>query len=104
MTFSVGTSTYYVDIGATTLYWEVGSGMLLKTNDKLRVTIDLSQIGLVTGTWTAGIGSDTNNNGGSSGLVNKNDEFVIIVKPPTGSVLDIDRVAPAAITSVNNLG
>jgi flagellin FlaB len=99
-TFTVsGGSTYSVDPAATTLYWEVGSGMLLKANDKLRVTIDLTKIGIANPPST-----DTSNNGGAAGLINKNDEFVIIVKPPTGSVLDIDRVAPAAVASVNNLG
>jgi flagellin FlaB len=91
--FTVGVVTYSVQIGATTLYWEVGSGMLLKANDKLRVTIDLTQIG------KAGEVPYY-----SSGLVAKNDAFTFIVKPPTGSVLDIERVAPAAITAVNNLG
>jgi archaellin len=71
--------------------------MLLKANDKLRVTVDLTLIGVTAQ-------GDTSNNGQPAGLVNKNEEFVIIVKPPTGSVLDIDRVAPAAVAAVNNLG
>ena len=33
----------------------------------------------------------------------KNEEFKIIIKPPTGSVLELDRVAPAAINTVNDL-
>jgi archaellin len=89
--FVVGGVTYEVQIAATTLYWEVGSGMLLKANDKLRVTIDLTMIGI-------------NIPGDLSGEIAKNDAFTLIVKPPTGSVLDIERVAPAAITAVNNLG
>jgi flagellin-like protein len=96
---SGSTTVYGVDTAATTLFWEVGSGMLLKANDKLRVTVDLSKIG-----YTATPTTDVGNSGGTNGMINKNDEFVIIVKPPTGSVLDIDRVAPAAVAAVNNLG
>jgi archaellin len=34
----------------------------------------------------------------------KNEEFKIVVKPPVGSVLEIDRIAPAAVNTVNDLG
>jgi archaellin len=84
-----------VKAGATNIVWEVGHGMLLQSNQKVRVTIDLTQIGFGTGATTA---PDAN------GLVNKNEPFVVIVKPPTGSVLEIDRYAPAAVESVNELG
>jgi archaellin len=40
----------------------------------------------------------------SAGEVMKNEEFTIIVKPPVGSVLEIDRMVPAAVTTVNDLG
>jgi flagellin FlaB len=99
VSFSVsgsGTTSYYnVETGATNIVWEVGSGMLLQSNQKVRVTIDLSQIGYGTSATTTPT---------SEGLVNKNDPFTIIVKPPSGSVLDIERTAPAAVESVNNLG
>jgi len=96
------TSYYNVESGATTVFWEVGSGMLLQPNQKVRVTIDLTQIGTGTSA-TAAPSSDTSNNGYAAGLVNKNEPFTIIVKPPIGSVLEIDRIAPAAVESVNDL-
>jgi archaellin len=34
----------------------------------------------------------------------KNEEFVVAVKPHIGSVLDINRVAPAEVTEINELG
>jgi flagellin FlaB len=95
VSFAVGTSYYNVKTGATNIVWEVGSGMLLQSNQKVRVTIDLSQIGYGTSNTAAPT---------TEGLINKNDPFTIIVKPPAGSVLDIERTAPAAVASVNNLG
>ena len=93
---------YYAGLGATTLYWEVGSGMLLTANGKVRVSIDLSKIG-VSSTQPSGAGTDASNLGGPSGLVNKDEEFTIIIKPQTGAVLEIDRVAPGEIATINNL-
>jgi flagellin-like protein len=101
--FQVNGEYFYAGLGATTLYWETGSGMLLTANGKVRVTIDLSKIG-VSATQPSGPGTDTNNNGGPSGLINKDEEFIIIIKPPTGPLLNIDRVAPGAVATVNNLG
>jgi len=93
---------FYAGLGATTLYWEVGSGMLLTANGKVQVTIDLSKIG-VSATQPSGPGADTSNFGEPSGLVNKDEEFTIIIKPQTGAVLEIDRVAPGEIATINNL-
>ena len=74
---------------ACTVSWEVGSGNLLDPNEKVRITIDLTQM------FTTG--------GATSGLVLQNEQFKVIVKPPYGSVLDIVRNAPAQITAVNDL-
>jgi len=74
---------------ACTVSWEVGSGNLLDPNEKVRITIDLTQM------FTTG--------GATSGLVLQNEQFKVIVKPPYGSVLDIVRSAPAQITPVNDL-
>jgi flagellin FlaB len=86
---TTGGSTYTATPKATTVTWEVGEGMLLKAGEKVRVTVDLYQI--VTASHSAG-------------QIMKNEQFVIIVKPPVGSVLDITRVAPAEVTEVNDLG
>jgi archaellin len=34
----------------------------------------------------------------------KDEEFTIVVKPPVGSALEIERVAPGAVATVNDLG
>jgi hypothetical protein len=39
-----------------------------------------------------------------AGKVMKNEAFNIVIKPLLGSVLEIDRVAPAATRQVNDLG
>jgi flagellin FlaB len=97
LNYQVGGTTYTVAAGgATAIVWEVGSGNLLVTGQKVRVTIDLTK--LSTGAPIGGvIALDT-------GYIMKNEEFKIVIKPPTGSVLEIDRTAPAAVTQVNDLG
>lgn len=108
LTFSVGGTNYFVQnntVGkmgvATTITWEVGTGFQLLAGQKVRITIDLTQLSLATTTSVTGSGQGTNK---AAGVVNKNEEFKIIVKPPIGSVFEIDRVAPAAVTTVNDLG
>ncbi|HUK27228.1 MAG TPA: archaellin/type IV pilin N-terminal domain-containing protein [Candidatus Acidoferrales bacterium] len=87
----VGGSDYWTLCGATNVVWEVGTGMLLQSGQRVRVTIDLTEL----------TSSPGNLAGGNVG----NDEAItIIVKPPSGSVLEIDRVAPATIQTVNDLG
>jgi flagellin FlaB len=89
LSYTVGSVTYTVAGNSTTITWEVGSGYQLVAGQKVRITIDLTQ--LQTTSTTAG-------------EIQKNEEFKIIIKPPTGSVLEIDRVAPAAVSTVNDLG
>ena len=89
LTYLVSGTTYTVSSGgAATLTWEVGTGFQLMPGQKVRVTIDLTK--LTTGSTSAG-------------QVMKNEEFYIIIKPPIGSVLEIDRVAPPAVQAVNDL-
>jgi len=90
LTYTVGGTTYSVTEDATTIVWEVGSGYQLMPGQKVRVTIDLT---------TMSTGSNS-----YAGEVMKNEEFKIVVKPPVGSVLEIDRIAPAAVQTVNDLG
>jgi flagellin FlaB len=88
-TVTIGGISYTVKANATVPVWEVGTGYLLDRNEKLRITIDLSKLSATETT---------------DGLIEKNDQFKIIVKPPTGSVLDIVRYAPPEIRTVNDLG
>jgi len=92
-----GNTTYVVDSSTASLVWEVGQGMLLKAGDKVRVTIQLGDL------QTCSSASCVSGHG-TLGQVQKNEEFVVVVKPPVGSVLDVDRVAPAEVTQVNDLG
>ena len=92
LSFTVGTTTYEAEYSgktACTLSWEVGSGYLLDRNEKVRVTVDLTAL--------------TTNISTAAGEVEKNEQMKIIVKPPTGSVLDIVRYAPPEIRTVNDL-
>jgi len=60
----------------------------------------------ITGTTIAGKApGDVMGPGGcqQAGEIMKNQEFYIMIKPPVGSVLEIDRVAPAAVNTVNDL-
>ena len=100
LTFQPGSSTtvYSVEASATNIVWEIGTGMLLQPLQKVRVTIDLTQIG--TGATPT---TDTSNNGGTAGLVNKDETFSIIVKPPIGSFLDLQFVTPGQISQVDDL-
>jgi len=95
LTYTVGSITYTVAQSSTTITWEVGTGFQLVAGQKVRVTVDLSSL-----TSTAAQG----NGPPAAGEIQKNEEFKIIIKPPAGSVLEIDRVAPAAINTVNDLG
>jgi flagellin FlaB len=105
LSYSVGGLTYFVQnssstVLATTITWEVGTGFQLLAGQKVRVTIDLTML-------SSGTSGPTGTHQGSiaaAGVVNKNEEFKIIVKPPIGSVFEIDRVAPPAVTTVNDLG
>ena len=90
LTYTVSGTTYTVaGGGAATIVWEVGSGFQLQPGQKVRVTIDLTK--LTTASTTAG-------------NIMKNEEFKVVIKPPVGSVLEIDRIAPAAVDTVNDLG
>jgi flagellin FlaB len=93
LNYTVAGSWYYCGAKATTIIWETGTGYQLVAGQKVRVTIDLSSL---TAKVTVGIPT--------AGEIQKNEEFKIVIRPPTGSVLEIDRVAPAAIDTVNDLG
>jgi flagellin FlaB len=90
LSYTVGGVTYTSSATALVVEWEVGSGFTLDRNEKVRVTIDLGKMS--TGTNL------------KAGWVMKNEQFKIIVKPPTGSVLDIVRYAPPEVKTVNDLG
>ena len=87
---TVGSTTYVSWAGSAILIWEVGAGMSLSAGQKVRVTIDLSQIYTESNPY--------------AGFINPNDAFTIIVKPPVGSVLEITKTAPPEIGTVNDLG
>jgi flagellin FlaB len=91
LSYTVGNTTYTASKDALKVEWEVGSGYTLDRNEKVRVTVTLTD--------ELKMGSD-----GHAGEVVKNEQFKLIVKPPTGSVLDIVRWAPPEIKSVNDLG
>jgi archaellin len=74
---------------ACRIEWEVGSGMVLDRNGVVRVTIDLTALTAVSA---------------KAGEVMKNEEFAIIVMPPSGSILNIVRYAPAEVEACNDLG
>ena len=98
MTYTVAGISYVVAANnaqqaSTSIVWEVGQGFQLASGQKVRVTIDLTQLSI-----------STDATGAPSGVVMKNEEFKVIVKPPVGSVLEIDRIAPAAVATVNDLG
>ena len=91
LTYTVGGITYTVTSAATTMTWEVGTPYQIAPGQKVRVTIDLTTMTSTGQTSPAG-------------EVAKNEEFKVIIKPPVGSVLEIDRVAPPAVAQVNDLG
>jgi len=90
LTYTLSGTTYTVSASATTIFWEVGHGMTLTAGEKVRVTVDLTLIH---------IGGDTD----TSGLVGRSEEFRLLIKPATGSMLDIDRTAPGAVAPINDL-
>jgi flagellin FlaB len=111
LTYSVGGAGYFVQNAsstakATTITWEVGTGYQLLAGQKVRVTIDLTMLASsATGSWgTLGGGYVHQGTPLAAGVVNKNEECKIIVKPPIGAVFEIDRIAPAAVYTVNDLG
>ena len=89
LTYLIGGVTYTAKSGACTVQWEVGTGMLLDRNEKIRVTIDTTKL------QTTAI---------TAGQVAKNEQIKIIVKPPVGAVLTIVRYAPPEVRQVNDLG
>ena len=91
LTYTLSGSTYTAFASATTVAWEVGQGMVLTADQRVRVTIDLTLIHI------GGVGN-------TSGEVAKGEDFKILVKPATGSMLEIDRTAPGGIATVNDLG
>jgi archaellin len=74
---------------ACMIEWEVGSGMVLDRNGKVRVTIDLTALTAVSTT---------------AGEVMKDEQFAVIVKPPFGPFFEIARYAPPEVKACNNLG
>ena len=90
---------------AATITWEVGSPYQLQPGQKVRVTIDLDQLWMGP-TNPTGIGACINQAEGClyAGEIMKNEEFRVTIKPPVGSVLEIDRIAPASVDTVNDLG
>ena len=106
LSYTVGGTTYTVGTGgATSIVWESGSGFQLMPGEKVRVTIDLTQLSMAP-TNPTGIGACINQAEGcpTAGEIMKNEEFKLVIKPPVGSVLEVDRIAPAAVDTVNDLG
>jgi len=91
LSYTIGGVTYSVAASTSVITWEVGSGFQLQPGQKVRVTVDLTQMTSSAQTSPAG-------------EVMKNENFKVIIKPPVGSVLEIDRIAPAAVGTVNDLG
>lgn len=89
LSYTVAGTTYTATADACKAEWEVGSGYLLDRNEKVRVTVSLTNL------QTSG--------STSAGQVAKNEQMKIIVKPPYGSVLDIVRYAPPEVRTVNDL-
>ena len=91
LTYTLSGTTYTASASATTLTWETGQGMMLTAGGRVRVTIDLTQIHIATGANT-------------SAQIARSEQFKILIKPPDGAVLEIDRTAPGGIELVNDLG
>ena len=102
--FSVGNNTYMSTATTTTMTWEVGTPYQLSSGEKVRVTIDLTQLSMSEGLCSGTGCTPTTSTTLSAGQVMKNEEFKVLVKPPVGSVLEIDRIAPASVAQVNDLG
>ena len=90
LTYTLSGTTYTVSASATTIFWEVGQGMTLTAGQKVRVTVDLTLIH---------IGGSTD----TSGLIGRSEDFRLLIKPATGSMLEIDRTAPGAVALINDL-
>jgi len=109
LNYMVGSVTYSVTnsiaANATTIVWEVGTGFQLQPGQKVRVTIDLTALNSASGTYPGWpTGGTTSTTYAPWGEVTKNEEFKVVIKPPIGSVLEVDRVAPASVDAVNDLG
>jgi flagellin FlaB len=96
LNYKVGNSWYNCSASATIIIWEVGSGYQLVAGQKVRVTIDLTAL--------SATGENAKGAPPKGGEIQKNEEFKVVIRPPAGSVLEIFRVAPAAIDTVNDLG
>jgi len=83
------TAQYSEGKTACKIEWEVGSGMVLDRNGKVRVTIDLTAL---TAVYPL------------AGEVMRNEQFAVIVKPPLGPFVKIVRYAPAEVSAWNDLG
>jgi hypothetical protein len=68
-------------------------GNVAKSGEKVRVTVDLTALTIT-----------VHNPSAYAGEIQKNVQFVIVVKPPVRSVIDMTTVAPAEVTQVNDLG
>ena len=103
--YTASGTVYESTASATTIVWEIGSGLQPIPGQKVRVTIDLTKLTLRP-TNPTGVGACVNQAEGCqyAGEVMKDEEFSIIIKPPVGSTLEIDRVAPGEVGQVNNLG
>ena len=91
LTYTLSGTTYIVASAATTASWEAGQGMVLTSGQRVRVTIDLTAIHMGTLANT-------------SAQVAGSEEFRVLIKPPTGSMLEIDRTAPGTVALINDLG
>jgi flagellin FlaB len=91
LTYTLSGTTYTISPSATTISWEVGQGMTLTAGQRVRVTIDLTLIHI-------GGGANT------SAQVARSEEFKLLIKPATGSLLEIDRTAPGGVGPINDLG
>jgi flagellin FlaB len=96
---------YEVTASATAMVWETGSPMQLSQGQKVRITIDLTQLTMVSPNPTGGTSCLDQLKGCQyAGEVMNDEEFTIEVKPPVGSTLEINRVAPGAVSQINDLG
>ncbi len=89
LSYAIGGGTWTSAATASSVVWEVGSGNTLDKNEKVRITLTLSDLSKT---------GDVN-----AGKVLRNEQFKIIVKPPVGSVLSIVRYAPSEVKTVNDL-
>lgn len=88
--FTLGSRTYVAYWNAVSITWEIGSGMLLDRNERVRVTIDTGYLTMADNTY--------------AGWVQRHEQFKVIMKPSVGSPLTIVRYAPAEVKAVNDIG